>query len=199
MTQPKPRDAQGKIIPVLPYAGTSGWSGSDTSRERAEREDSDGTTTERQRLVLEYVGAGEHDGATVKELRTDFGWHHGQASGALSNLHKAGYLARLTERRERCAVYVLPEFVQDRETAPHGNNKPKPDLVLATQEEVSADVPQPIESGDAALLREQWRKRALQAEATLKAARKAAEPMAVTMTHGQLIGAYTKVRTLLQG
>jgi hypothetical protein len=38
----------------------------------------------------------------------------------LSDLHKAGRIARLTEERNRCKVYVLPEYVNGRETEPHG-------------------------------------------------------------------------------
>lgn len=115
--------------PVLPYAGTSGWSGSATSHDRADREDHDGTTPYRQRYVIALLrgrhanGAatwGRDEGVTWKELADGTGWHHGQASGVLSVLHKTGRIARLTERRNRCAIYVLPEYVQGRETAAHG-------------------------------------------------------------------------------
>ena len=37
---------------VLPYAGTSGWSGSRTSEERARQEDENGTTSWRQSETL---------------------------------------------------------------------------------------------------------------------------------------------------
>ena len=110
--------------PITPYAGTSGWSGSDTSRERAEREDSNGTTSERQSTALGYAQTFGSEGVTVKDLRDLTGWHHGQASSTLSVLHKEGLLARLSERRDRCAVYVVPDLVQGRETAPHGRKKP---------------------------------------------------------------------------
>ena len=46
--------------------------------------------------------------------------HHGRVSGALSVLHKVGKLARLTETRDKCKVYVLPEYVNGRPTEPHG-------------------------------------------------------------------------------
>jgi len=106
----------------LPYGNppTSGWSGSDTSRERAEREDADGTTHARQATTLRAAGFRGYAGITVKELRADTGWHHGQASGSLSTLHKAGKLARLSLSRERCKVYVLPSQVQGRAIEPHG-------------------------------------------------------------------------------
>lgn len=137
--------------PVLPYGGTtqprnSGYAaGADTSRDRALTADADGTTTRRQRSALavlsdrwlhEHGGGyiGLDHGTTWKELATFYGWHHGQASGVLSVLHKAGKIARLTERRNRCAVYVLPEYVNGRETAPHGRQQPtgeQPDTQLA--------------------------------------------------------------------
>lgn len=107
----------------LPYNGTSGHSGSDTSEERALREDSDGTTSARQAQAIASLSSRRSSGLTWKELATDRGWHHGQASGVLSTLHKVGRVARLTERRNRCAVYVLPEHVQGRSTAPHGRKK----------------------------------------------------------------------------
>lgn len=117
--------------PDLPYAGTSGWSGSATSHDRADRDDHDGTTSDRQRRTLGDLATllrtpnGRHTmgrdlGITWQELAALEGWHHGQASGVLSVLHKVGRVARLTERRNRCAVYVLPEYVNGRETSPHG-------------------------------------------------------------------------------
>lgn len=110
--------------PETPYAGTSGWSGSDTSRERAEAEDGDGTTHARQQRVGNYLMRRGINGATWKELAEHYGWHHGTASGALSVLHKTGHVARLAERRYRCKVYVLPQFVQGREVEPHGRKRP---------------------------------------------------------------------------
>ena len=100
----------------LPYAGTSGWSGTETSRQRAEDEDKSGVTGARQRRVLEVATAMQEDGVTVAELRTITGWHHGSVSSALTNLHQAGALQRLTEVRNRCKVYVAPEHVNGRET-----------------------------------------------------------------------------------
>lgn len=104
----------------LPYSGSSGWSGSDTSRARAEREDGDGTTSKRQSKTLLTLGDQREQGATWRELAYMHAWHHGQASGVLSVLHKVGRVARLKETRDRCAVYVLPEFVEGRPTAAHG-------------------------------------------------------------------------------
>lgn len=109
-------------LPVLPYTGSSGWSGSDTSRERAERADSDGSTSKRQIETLDLLSQAAFGGMTWRDLSDSTGWHHGTASGALSVLHKSGVVVRLTERRNRCAVYVLPEFAINRETAAYRPN-----------------------------------------------------------------------------
>lgn len=111
-TRPLPRNVNDA---TLPYAGTSGHSGTDTSEERARTEDADGTTAKRQRMVVAWLQARGHYGGTVRELRQRFVWHHGQASAALTNSHQGGKIARLTEKRDRCKVYVAPEFVLGRE------------------------------------------------------------------------------------
>ncbi len=117
-------------LPLTPYAGTSGYSGSDTSEERARQQDADGTTSERQRRTRSVIAATGGAGCTWKELSDVTGWHHGESSGALSVMHKEGVLARLTERRNRCAVYVLPEHVNGRETALHGRRRAEPAEVI---------------------------------------------------------------------
>lgn len=114
--------------PDLPYgsgeSANSGYAaGVTTSQERAVREDSDGTTAQRQERVLDALGARGLAGATWREIAEWQGLHHGQASGVLSGLHKVGKIARLTDRRDRCFVYVLPEYVEGRETQEQG--KPK--------------------------------------------------------------------------
>jgi hypothetical protein len=109
--------------PVLPYAGTSGWSGSDTSLDRVLHEDSTGITSARQAYVMNFVRLAGYHGVTSKELRERSEWHHGQASGALSVLHKVGRLARLHSaeaRRDRCAVYVTPDYINGRQTVAQG-------------------------------------------------------------------------------
>lgn len=107
--------------PVTPYAGTSGWSGSTTSHDRAARRDGDGSTESLQRVLLAMVGSRGPRGVTVAEARRALpSVHHGSISGALSNLHKAERIACLTERRGSCHPYVLPQYVRDRETRPQG-------------------------------------------------------------------------------
>jgi hypothetical protein len=115
--------------PVLPYpepdgTATAGWSGTDTSRERAKEEAADGTVGQRQQKVLSLLSFYGPLGLTVAKLRSLTGWHHGQASSVLSTLHKEGVIARLEEKNNRCHVYVLPENVGDRPTQPFGRRKP---------------------------------------------------------------------------
>lgn len=105
---------------TLPYAGGSGWSGSDTSHAREIREDRDGTTAGRQAHTLAVADSAGRRGITVGYLRYLTGWHHGQASGVLSCLHKAGRLERLADTDAGMALYVLPECVDGRKTRAHG-------------------------------------------------------------------------------
>lgn len=107
----------------LPYAGTSGWSGTDTSEARARGADESGATGKRQAEVLEYLRQSGAEGLTVANLRSGTGWHHGKASGLLSGLHKAGRIERLALTRNRCHVYVLPRYVMGRLTQPHGRRE----------------------------------------------------------------------------
>lgn len=105
-------------VPVKSYAGTSGWSGSETSRDRALDQDASGITAASQWAVLRLVSEAGVTGVTVAEIRqphTDM--HHGMASGALTNLHKGGHITRLTDKRGKCQVYVLPEHVNGRTEA----------------------------------------------------------------------------------
>jgi len=107
--------------PVTPYAGTSGWSGSETSHDRASRRDHDGSTASLQRVLLVMVGSKGPRGITVAEARRMLpDDHHGSISGALSNLHKDGRIACLVERRGSCHPYVLPQYVRERPTREQG-------------------------------------------------------------------------------
>ena len=109
-------------LPFLPYAGTSGWSGSETSKERATEADASGETARRQTRTMAIIEAAGPNGITWTELGQQTGWHHGTASGALSVLHKADQIKRLIERRGRCQIYVTPQNVNGREVAPYKPN-----------------------------------------------------------------------------
>lgn len=115
--------------PMLPYPDedgtmTGGWSGSETSHERAKTEARNGTLQQRQQEVLNMVARKRFAGATWREVSSTLGLHHGQASGALSNLHKGGRVVRLTQKRGKCAIYVYPEYVEGRSVAPYGRRTP---------------------------------------------------------------------------
>jgi hypothetical protein len=102
-------------LPLTPYAGTSGWKGSDASRERAVQEDANGATSLRQSITLHRVRTQEERGLTWKELSEIENWHAGQCSSSLSILHKEGFIFRLKEKRNRCSIYVTEEHIDGRE------------------------------------------------------------------------------------
>lgn len=104
---------------ALPYNGTEGYAGSETSKARAQADVVSGTASKRQRYILILAERAKERGITVAEIR-DASLHHGRISGALSVLHKVGKLVRLSEVRDKCKVYVLPEYVNGRATEPHG-------------------------------------------------------------------------------
>ena len=117
-------------LPALPYAGTAGYSGSDTSEESARREALDGTVEDRQRVAVRMLTRALTTGLTVAEFREATGLHHGKASSTFTTLHKEAHVARLLERRGNYAVYVLPEFVNGRETAAQGRRDPVDEALL---------------------------------------------------------------------
>lgn len=110
-------------IPVLPYKGTSGHSGSDTSEKRARRRDSSGATKTLQASILGMLADRKSFGVTWREYNERYGSDHGSISGALSNLHKAEMICRLKEIRNDMKVYVLPQYVNGRETEAQGRRK----------------------------------------------------------------------------
>ena len=102
---------------VLPFKGTSGWAGSEASQQRQMMLDETGETGKRQQAVMrELRNAGTY-GAIWRDIALALDIHHGQASAALSVLHREGLIARLDEKRNKCSVYVLPEFVNGRSTS----------------------------------------------------------------------------------
>jgi hypothetical protein len=74
--------------------------------------------------AYDFLRARGSRGGTWSEYGSLYGHHHGVASSRLSNLHRAGLVARLKERRGGSGIYILPEFVQPGEaTVPHRSNK----------------------------------------------------------------------------
>ena len=109
--------------PELPYSGTSGHSGTDTSKERALHADRSGKTALRQAQTLNLLAQRKMLGITWKELSEITGLHHGTASGVLSVLHKAGRIARLKESRDGCKVYVDVACIEGRVVEKQGRKK----------------------------------------------------------------------------
>ena len=92
--------------PYVPYAGTAGWSGTDTSKERAMinlRTSREYNNQQKALALLKQVGS---QGLTWKELSEQTDMHHGTATGVLSLLHKVGAIIRTTRVRDRCKVYM---------------------------------------------------------------------------------------------
>lgn len=112
--------------PELPYAGTSGHSGSDTSKARAVDSDSSGQTARRQKETLALLDSHGQHGLTWKELASLLNLHHGSASGVLSVLHKTGRIARLKESRSGSKVYVALSSINGRQTEGQGKQKSCP-------------------------------------------------------------------------
>jgi hypothetical protein len=89
---------------ALTYAGTAGFVSQPASAQRAQNEARSGEATARARAVLAHLEA-HPTGLTWKELATLMNLHHGQISGALSNLHKSGHVFMLHTQRNRCHPY----------------------------------------------------------------------------------------------
>ena len=94
----------------VPYNGTAGWSGTDTSKQRALDNIHSGRELNNQQSALVYLKQAGELGLTWKELAIATGWHHGTASGVLSVLHQSGAVIRLYSARNRCKIYVHQNY-----------------------------------------------------------------------------------------
>lgn len=75
-------------------------------------------------MVLRTLKTSGHYGYTVREFLLDMPVsHHGQASGAFSDLHRAGRIECLSERRNGYCVYVLPRYAKGKKTRQHASVK----------------------------------------------------------------------------
>lgn len=105
--------------PYVPYNGTAGWSGTDTSMQRAIDNISSGREENNQQKALHLLKHMGKLGLTWKELATETGWHHGTASGVLSVLHMSGAIVRTYTIRNRCKVYVHQNFKDEVKVEPY--------------------------------------------------------------------------------
>jgi len=139
--------------PILPYGGTSGWSGSQTSRQRVKTADSNGLTSTRQRVATRLLQDAGTYGLTWTELGQKMNLHHGSASGLLSVLHKTGVIERLDETRNRSQIYVLPEYVNDRTKSPY-----RPNVSARLLIEILNEIENDLANDDIYLARQRIRK-----------------------------------------
>ncbi len=92
------------------YNDTAGFVDRPASRERAFREVEDDSLSIRQQAILTYLEGAGTKGMTWKQLSNLLGLHHGQVSGALSNMHKCGVVFMMRQQRDRCHPYVHSMF-----------------------------------------------------------------------------------------
>lgn len=86
---------------------------------RKQRAQASELTELRQKATLELVQATDQRGVTVAEIMDTLGIGHGQASSALSHLHRTEEAKRLKERRNGQEIYVLPKYVGERKESPY--------------------------------------------------------------------------------
>jgi len=115
----------------VPYNGTAGWSGTDTSEQRALNNIQSGRELNNQQKALHLLKHMGKLGLTWKELSELTNMHHGTASGVLSVLHKSGAILRTTRVRNRCKIYmdimftdkVMHElYIEKKKLCPHCGN-----------------------------------------------------------------------------
>jgi hypothetical protein len=108
------------VLPFEPYgAKRTGWTATTTSKDAERRR------ALMQKPLYHYVAAQGAHGATRAEACREFNNDGGAISSALTVMHKAGVLARLTEVRDGCKVYVDAAHVNGRATEQPTTNKPK--------------------------------------------------------------------------
>ena len=94
----------------VPYNGTAGYVERPASYQRAVREAENGTLSARQQAVIDALYDAGVKGATWRTLGQLLNLHHGQISGVLSNLHKAGEVFMLREQQDKCHPYVFHSY-----------------------------------------------------------------------------------------
>lgn len=135
----------------LPYDGHSGAvTASDTSLERALKEDADGTTAARCNLILTHLQM-RPNGLTWAELAALLNLHHGQVSGALSMMHKNGQVFALRVKRNRSHPYVHARY---RSIHPSSDRFDEPVKTKARQEREAMQ--ELVEAVDALLEQNTW-------------------------------------------
>ena len=73
--------------------------------------------------ILDLLTQAGERGVTWYEVSEITGHHHGTVSGNLSNMHREGQVTRLSEKRGRSKVYVLPQHRAGRATERQGRQQ----------------------------------------------------------------------------
>lgn len=94
---------------LFAYGNTAGFVSPGASRERAVEEARTGVFTRRARQILDLL-EGHPEGMTWKELGSALHLHHGQISGALSNLHRREMVFMIAKQRDKCHPYCHVKF-----------------------------------------------------------------------------------------
>ncbi|QDH93114.1 hypothetical protein QDA02_gp51 [Microbacterium phage Margaery] len=112
---------------ALEYDRTEGHNHAPASIDRAIRRARDGSAQVTQTRIMADLREQGYLGSTCHEAEARLGMSHESYSGARTNMHARGDIVRLTERRDRRHVYVLPEFRSTREAVPFRPNRRRPD------------------------------------------------------------------------
>ncbi|QGJ95280.1 hypothetical protein QDA11_gp61 [Microbacterium phage Jayden] len=96
-----------------------GTYGASAEASRDLERDQHATFTDQQSAVLALAYDAGTAGITGHDVQQATGWGDSSKSRAMSNLLRDGKLVRLTEKRDRGSVHVLPEHVGDRDTEPY--------------------------------------------------------------------------------
>ena len=81
--------------------------------------DQHATFTDQQAAVLALAYDAARTGITGHDVQQATGWGDSSKSRAMSNLLRDGKLVRLSEKRNRGHIHVLPEHVNGRDIAPY--------------------------------------------------------------------------------
>jgi len=95
------------------YNGTGGFVNRPASVNRAINEATSGKLSERQTLILGLLAEAGANGLTWHVCGERLGLHHGQISGALSNLHGCGEVFTLNKLLKGCHPYVHSKYRSD--------------------------------------------------------------------------------------
>ena len=95
------------------YGDTGGFVQRPASVARAMSEIASGKLSERQTKIIELLDGAGASGLTWNDCGALLGLHHGQISGALSNLHGCGMVFALKQIRNRCHPYVHIKYLSE--------------------------------------------------------------------------------------